>query len=129
MAMSGQREEALRLLRDTIRNNPDKQFHAYHQGLVSMLEGDQETAAHNANIIIDHNRDPEARYYMIRSLAHVGKIDRALDVLDEISRSFFPVYTFEHDPWLEPIRSSPRFAEIMRAARERHARARAVWQL
>jgi hypothetical protein len=128
LAMTGREAEAIVALREKMRTNPDKQFRAYHLGLASMLEGDRETAARNANAIIDHNRDPEARYYMVRSLARIGESERALDVFELISRSFFPVYTFEHDPWLESIRSSPRFAEIMRGARDRHAQARAVWE-
>jgi serine/threonine protein kinase/tetratricopeptide (TPR) repeat protein len=126
MAMTGREAEAIRLLREKTQSNPDRRFRAFHEGLLALLEGDRETAVRNANIIGDHNRDPEARYYMMRSLAHVGEIDHALDVLDEISRSFFPVYAFEHDPWLEPLRGSPRFTEILRAAKERHARARSV---
>ena len=51
-----------------------------------------------------------------------------LDLLERLSRSFFPVTTFEHDAWLEPLRDSPRFAEIMRAAAGRHQAAREVWE-
>jgi serine/threonine protein kinase/tetratricopeptide (TPR) repeat protein len=128
LAMTGRAPEAIQRLRERIHMDSDRQLRAYHEGLLATLEGDRETAARNAMRIVDHNRDPEARYYMLRSLSYIGEVDRALDVLADVARSFFPVYTFEHDPWMEAMRASPRFAEILRDAKERHAQARAVWE-
>ena len=127
MAMLGGEKQAVKELRGTMERNPDRQFRAYHQGLLGALEGDHEAARRAGNIIVEHNRDPEALFYVTRSFARIGDVDRALEVLERLSRSFFSPFTFEHDPWLEPIRSSPKFAEILRAAKERHAEARRVW--
>jgi len=127
MAMLGGEKEAIKILRETMERNPDRQFRAYHQGLLGALEGDHEAARRAGNVIVEHNRDPEALFYVTRSFARIGDVDRALEVLERLSRSFFSPFTFEHDPWLEPIRKSPRFAEILRAAKERQAEARAVW--
>ena len=126
-AMLGDEKGAIKDLRETMDRNPDRQFRAYHQGLLGALEGDVESARRAGNIIVEHNRDPEALYYVTRSFARIGDVDRALEVLERLSRSFFSPFTFEHDPWLEPIRKSPRFAEILRASKERHAEARKVW--
>jgi len=127
MAMLGDEKQAIKDLRETMDRNPDRQFRAYHQGLLGALEGDHESARRAGNTIVEHNRDPEALFYVTRSFARIGDVDRALEVLERLSRSFFSPFTLEHDPWLEPLRSSPRFAEILRAAKERHAQARAVW--
>lgn len=125
--MLGRGEEARRRLREMLAASEDRQFRAYHEGLLGTLEGNRDIAIPALDRIVEHNRDPEAIYYMARSYARLGERDKALDLLERISRSFFPIFAFDHDPWLEPLRDSPRFAEILRRARERHAQARAVW--
>jgi pentatricopeptide repeat protein len=129
LAMLGREEEAMRQLRETMAaGNRDRQYRAYHEGLLGTLEGHREAALSALDTVVSHNRDPEALFYMMRSYARLGERDRALDLLERISRSFFPVTAFERDPWLDPLRDSPRFAEILRRATVLHNSARAVWE-
>jgi tetratricopeptide (TPR) repeat protein len=109
-------------------SDPDPQYRAYHQAVLGTLERNRAMALEGIEKIVAHNRDPEAWFYQVRSLAKIGEKEKALDQLERVSRSFFPVYTFEHDSWLEPLRDSARFASILAAARKRHEQARAVWQ-
>ncbi|HEX9408011.1 MAG TPA: BTAD domain-containing putative transcriptional regulator, partial [Thermoanaerobaculia bacterium] len=127
LAMLGRADEAARQLHDALQSDPDPQYRAYHQSLLGTIEGDRASALPAIEKIIAHNRDPEAWYYQTRSLAHLGERDKALDLLDRVSHSFFPMFAFEHDPWLDPLRDSPRFASILNAAKQRHEQARAVW--
>jgi len=128
LAMLGREDEAKALLRDALASDPDPQYRAYHQSVLGTLERNRAMALEGIEKIVAHNRDPEAWFYQVRSLAKIGENEKALDQLERVSRSFFPVYAFEHDPWLEPLRDSPRFASILAAARKRHEEARAVWQ-
>ena len=128
LAMLGRQEEATRQLREAMKADPDPQYRAYHQALLGTLEGNREAALPGIEKIVTHNRDPEAWFYQTRSYAHLGEREKALDLLERVSRSFFPVHAFEHDAWLDPLRDTPRFAEIVRAAKERHEAAREVWQ-
>jgi serine/threonine protein kinase/tetratricopeptide (TPR) repeat protein len=127
LAMTGREEEAMRQLRETLLGNRDRQYRAYHEALLGTLEGNRETALAALDTVVSHNRDPEAIFYMTRSYAHLGERDRALDLLERLSRSFFPVTAFERDAWLDPLRDSPRFAAVLRRATALHQSARAVW--
>jgi serine/threonine protein kinase/tetratricopeptide (TPR) repeat protein len=127
LAMLGRRDEALQQLQDALKSDPDPQYRAYHVALLGTIQNNPAAALSGIEKIVAHNRDPEAWFYQVRSLSKIGERDRALDLLERVARSFFPVYTFEHDPWLEPLRDSPRFASIVAAARQRHEQARKVW--
>jgi len=127
LAMLGREEEGKQQLRQALASDPDPQYRAYHEALLGTIEGDRELALPGIERIATHNRDPEAWFYQVRSLARLGEHDKALDLLERLSRSYFPVQTFGRDPWLAPLRDRPRFAEIMRGANERHAQARSVW--
>jgi len=126
-AMLGREEEAKHQLRQVLTGDPDLQYRAYQLALLGTLDRDLPMALEGIDRIVAHNRDPEAWFYMVRSLAKLGEREQALDLLERAARSFFPVYAFEHDPWLEPLRESQRFASIVASARERQEAARAVW--
>jgi serine/threonine protein kinase/Flp pilus assembly protein TadD len=129
LMMMGREAEAKQQLRTALASDPDPQYRAYHEALLGTIEGDRELALPGIERIATHNRDPEAWFYQTRSLARLGERDKALDLLERVSRSYFPVQTFERDPWLASLRDTPRFAEIMRGANERHTQARSVWSV
>jgi eukaryotic-like serine/threonine-protein kinase len=61
--------------------------------------------------------DPEGLYYMARAMAHVGEIERALDIFERSqSKGFFCFPFYMHDAWLDPLRGETRFAEVLRSA-------------
>jgi tetratricopeptide (TPR) repeat protein len=65
-------------------------------------------------------RDPCAKYYMARGLALIEH-PRALDTLEAAVRGGFHAYGFfMRDPWLDPIRTTPRFRQIVTFAEERY---------
>lgn len=127
LMMLGRVEEAARSLRADLPKNIDRQYRAYHESLLATLMGDRDAALQATDVISAHQRDPEALFYMARSYARNGETEKALDLLERASRSFFAVSTFERDPWLESLRGLPRFAAILAAARERHREARQIY--
>lgn len=124
LMMLGRTAEAEQHVRATLSSNPDPQYRAYYESLLGTLTGDYAAASRAIDTIANHQRDPEALFYMARNYARIGEADKALDLLQRVSRSFFPVFTLEHDPWLEFVRGLPRFADVMRLARESHDEAR-----
>ena len=64
--------------------------------------------------------DPEGQYYMARAMAYLGESDLALAAFDRAERGGFFCYPFfTRDPWLDSLRTNPRFVEILRRAESR----------
>ena len=71
-------------------------------------------------------RDPEGLFYSVIRLAHVGDLDRAVEILgDVVGRGFFPYETFTRHAWLDPLRARQDFNAILENAEHRHLEARA----
>jgi serine/threonine protein kinase len=64
--------------------------------------------------------DPEGMYYMARCMARIGETDKALGAFAVCQQNgFFCFPFFMRDPWMDPLRAEPRFAETLRAAERR----------
>jgi hypothetical protein len=66
-------------------------------------------------------RDPEGRYYVARHYARAGEPELALGALDySVDNGFFCVPAMIRDPWLDSLRTLPRFNDALRRAQTRH---------
>ena len=118
------RRRAARLPRD------DK--HSYLSMWVDLLSCLVNNRLDEVPRIIEHLlarfEDPEGTYYLARILSHAGATDRAREALQQsIDGGFFCHAAFVRDPWLDPIRSRPDVAALLRRAEERSRKARTVF--
>jgi serine/threonine protein kinase/tetratricopeptide (TPR) repeat protein len=114
----GDEATALREIRDGLEHAGYVQLRAFLDSLRSLLEGDPaglRDAAQRLRTI----RDPEALFYVARSLVRGGEIDYALEFLEEAIPGFACVPMLDRDPWLDAIRGNARFESLLAAARVR----------
>ena len=65
--------------------------------------------------------DGERHYRLVHFATFAGRIDRALDHLEiSIRGGFFNAPYIVSDPWLTPLRSSPRYTQLVSVAQARH---------
>lgn len=65
-------------------------------------------------------KDPEISFYSARHLARINETDRAISALSAaIDRGFLCASAISRDPWFASLRSSPRYAELMKEAGRR----------
>src|SRR5262249_42468415 len=88
----------------------------------TMIEGDTPGSIDAVGRIISSSfSDPEALLYLTRHLAHLNQVDGALELLERVvGGGHFCFPTLSSDPWLDPIRQSPRFVSLLEKARQQH---------
>ena len=66
-------------------------------------------------------RDGEGIFYAVRSYARLNETEKAIAAFARVLEyGFFCYPAFARDSWLDPLRSHPRFVELLRAAEARH---------
>ena len=95
------------------------------RALLSALEGRPEEFSAAFTAETQHIRDPEHLYYWALVAAHLGQVEQALDGLRKaVDRGFSCHATLSLEPWLESVRSDPRFDEILEVAAVHHESAK-----
>ena len=90
-----------------------------------LLEGKTGESIAAANrIAVSDFCDPEGLFYMARHLAHLGEIDRAVDLFRRVVEGGYCCYpSMAADPWLDKLRGTPEFVTVLDQAEARHRQA------
>lgn len=122
LVMLGRNDEAVEDLK-RVDTGIESRLVFFIEGLRHLIEGRTEQALEN------HRRlttipDPEGRWYVARAMAYLGARDEALSLLGTVvEEGFYCLPAFTRDPWLDSIRGTPEFADIVRRAESRHRQA------
>ena len=92
------------------------------------LEGNREEFLQAFDAQSPFVRDPEDLFYRSLLASHMGETERALDALQRsVDAGFACFAAMARDPWLDPLRGHPRFAQILHTAEGRHREAAAAF--
>jgi tetratricopeptide (TPR) repeat protein len=101
-------------------------------GLVAALRGDAAEADRQIRLT-EENRKAfgdfhHAQYEVATTHARLGRVDQAVDWLAAAAANGYPCITlFETDPFLDPLRGTPRFDELLAQVRSEHASYARLW--
>jgi serine/threonine protein kinase/tetratricopeptide (TPR) repeat protein len=123
LAMLGRTQEAISILKQSESAKPWRLSKLYLTSMRALLEDKREESLEaSAELRKATFRDPEGIFYLARQLAYLGEQEQALETLSKaIERGFFCYPAMVRDPWLDPLRSVPEFAALLRKAQQRHA--------
>jgi non-specific serine/threonine protein kinase len=112
--------EAIRVEGERFAGNTIERHFISH--LMAFIGGTREAGLAELDRLLHSGfRDGEGIYYGARSYARLGEPDKAIDAFERVIGFGFNCYpAFARDPWLDPIRSDPRFVELLRLAEARH---------
>ena len=96
----------------------------------ALFEGRQEESLEAAERVIAQFPDPESVAWEARILAYFGKREGAITALKNALDHGFILYRLltREDPWLDPIRQSPEFNDILEQSELRYREAVAAFQ-
>lgn len=127
--MRGDRARALQLLGEIEARGPTTLLRHMVAAMKAVFEEQHDRAVENAVPIFDApNPDPESLYFVGRTLAYFG--DRR--ALTEFARALdlgFVVYRvlLKKDPWLDPLRGTTEFRDLLERSREVYRQCRAAY--
>jgi tetratricopeptide (TPR) repeat protein len=129
LAILGRNEEAVSTLRQRELANPWRLGKLYLTSLRALLEGNREESLETSDELMNATfRDPEGMYYLARQLSYLGQAEKALDMLSRaISSGFFCYAAMVRDPWLDGLRTSSEFTNLLRKAQQLHREATAAF--
>jgi DNA-binding winged helix-turn-helix (wHTH) protein/tetratricopeptide (TPR) repeat protein len=124
LAELGRGDEALPVLRELEAKNQTR-LRNFIVAARTLLEGDRaESVAAVIRVVSSGFRDPEGRFYLARHLAHLGSVEPALALLQQVvADGFFCYPVIERDPWLDSLRKKPAFTKLLRSAEAQHRKA------
>lgn len=88
----------------------------------TMIENDSDASvAAVERIVSSEFSDPEGLYYLTRHLSRLNQADFALDLLERVvAGGFFCYPALLTDPWLDPIRTSPKFVAQLKTMEKKY---------
>ena len=122
MERMGQQAEAIQLLRTFIAPGIPSLFRLIAEGTMAILEGRRRDALPVADEMIGKwpLRDPCATYYLARTLATIEHPQAISIFRRSVEGGFYPYAMFARDPWLDPLRSTHEFQEVLALAEAQH---------
>lgn len=126
----GNKEEAIRRLRQIEQGRLTEYVRAMASSMRALFEGRREESLEAAERIIVQFPDPETVCWHARVLAYFGERDRAIAALNQALDHGFILYRIltRRDPWLDPVRPSPEFADLLARAESRYRDAVAAFR-
>jgi serine/threonine protein kinase/tetratricopeptide (TPR) repeat protein len=126
----GNREEAIRQLREIERGALTEYMRAQTSSIRALFEGQREESLKGAERVIAQFPDPETVCFHARVLAYFGERDRALAALNQALDRGFILYRIltRSDPWLDPVRPTSAFADLLSRAESRYRDAVAAFR-
>jgi serine/threonine protein kinase/tetratricopeptide (TPR) repeat protein len=90
----------------------------FGRSMYYLLTGNRENSvADMRGILRSAFLDPEGIYFIARGLTYWGELEEGLRTLDRVVEGgFYCDQTMARDPWLDPIRTTPEFVQILRRA-------------
>ncbi|MGH9672532.1 MAG: FlgO family outer membrane protein [Bryobacteraceae bacterium] len=130
LAVLGREAEALQHLESLEGSAPMEMMKLYAASLRATLRKDQESLLDAVNRLAGFAlQDSEGRFYTARMCSHLGLTDKALELLDRSLQSgYCPLTPMRRDPWLEPVREKPKFADLLATAEASYAESLAAYR-
>ena len=120
MGRTEEAKTAIRVERERFAGNTIERHFIGH--LTAFVGGARETGISELDLLLHSGfRDGEGIYYGARAYARLGALDKAITAFERVvGFGFFCYPTFTRDPWLDGLRSHPRFIELLRVAEGHH---------
>jgi eukaryotic-like serine/threonine-protein kinase len=121
LAEEGRRKEALAALK-AIEEKVKTRMGDFARAARTLIEGDAEASVATVERIVSSGfGDSEGLYYLTRHLSRLSRVDAALELLERIVSGGFCCYpAMRSDPWLEQIRTTPRFTSLFEKVEEKY---------